>query len=77
MTRAASPAALLAQQAQVFGASALFVIPAAVAPVDSPHAFITKGSLTETQITSSTPLAASWSFVRMKLGTCAIEQVGV
>ncbi|MCB1346135.1 MAG: AMP-binding protein [Rhodobacteraceae bacterium] len=31
MTRAASPAALLAQQAQVFGASALFVIPAAVA----------------------------------------------
>ena len=53
------------------------VIPAAVARVASPQGFITKGSLSLMQMISSTPLAANWSLVRMKLGTCAEWQVGV
>ena len=50
---------------------------APAAPVASPQAFITNGSLTETQIISSTPLAANSSLVRIKLGTWAESQVGV
>ena len=53
------------------------VMPAAAAPVDSPQAPITKGSLTETQMISSTPLASNLSLVRMKLGTWALVQVEV
>ncbi len=52
-------------------------MPALVAPVDSPQAFITKGSLTETQMISSTPLASNLSLVRMKLGTWAVVQMPV
>lgn len=58
-------------------ASPSMVIPAAVAPVASPQAFITKGSLTEMQMISSTPLSAKALAVRMKLGTWAVEQVPV
>lgn len=58
-------------------ASESMVMPASVAPVASPHAFITKGSLTLMQMISSTPLAAKSSLVRMKLGTWAEWQVGV
>ena len=53
------------------------VSPASVAPVASPHAFITKGSFTETQMISSTPLPSNWALVRIKLGTWAEWQVGV
>ena len=58
-------------------ASASRVIPAALAPVASPQAAITKGSLTETQRISSTPFASNCGFVRMKLGTWAVVQTPV
>ena len=38
---------------------------------------MTKGSLTEMQMISSTPLASNWPFVRIKLGTWALVQVEV
>ena len=53
------------------------VIPALAAPVASPQARITWMSLTDTQITSSTPLARRASMLRMKLGIWAEWQVGV
>ena len=51
--------------------------PAAAAPEDSPQAFITNGSLTETQTMASMPLAASASALLTKLGRWLSEQVGV
>ena len=53
------------------------VMPAAVAPVASPQARITNGSLTEMQMISSTPLAFRSPATRMKLGTWALLQVPV
>ena len=41
------------------------------------HASITKGSLTEMQMTSSKPLALSASNARTKSGTCVLEHTGV
>ena len=52
-------------------------IPAASAPVASPQASITCGSLTATQTISATPFARSASATRMKLGRCSVEQVPV
>ena len=54
--------------------SASIRIPAAVAPLCSPQASITWGSLTETQTIASTPFARSASATRMKLGRCWVEQ---